>query len=462
MAKITNFIALSLLLLCSYALSINMKFFSKQQNCFTPDPNTYKFQDDWKLNNGSGEISFKGKGRDVYIKMNNQNNNSSFQYWIVINGWDNTKSRITRQDDSEVCFVNVAAVDLNNYSDYKILLNKAQAKITVMINGKESFSCVDSKGWNAPDAKFFSVSRFSGANFEFCGLSAKDLCWIPDPNAYRLDNDWKLNNGAGIITFRGKGRDVYIRLNNQNNTNSFQYWIVINGWGNTKSRITRQDDSEVCFVNVAALDLNKEYEFKTIIDPGVNVIRVLIDGIESFSCSDDKGFNASAAQNFSISRWGGANFQICGNVTSRPLEEQCFEPASSSYKFQDDWRLNNGNGEINFKGKGRDLYVQVNNQNNSNSHQYWIVINGWDNTNSRITRGNGTMVCMPSVPALDLNKQYNYKVKFDSVNKKISVFIDGKESFSCVDDKGWNATAAQYYSFSRCDCAHFQVCTPKN
>jgi hypothetical protein len=464
--KITNFIALSLILICSLALSMNIKAkFRTQQACFNPETGVFRFDNNWKLTNGGGEITFQGKGRDVYIQVNNQNNSSSHQYFIIINGWDNTRSKVQRGDGSEVCFPNVQALDLNKQYNYRVVLDPATASITVFIDGNQNFSCTDPKGWNASGASWYSISKCGCADFQFCNLQTKPIssCFIPDPSSYKFQDDWTLgSNGAAEITFKGKGRDVYIQLNNQKNSSSHQYWLVINGWDNTRSRVTRGDGSEVCFPFVTAVDLNRQYDYRVIINPNTQTFTVMIDGQQSFSCNDARGWNAPSAQFYSVSRYSGANFEFCG-VKSNPLQDNgdCWVPDPSSFKFNNDWKLNNGAAQINFKGKGRDVYFQLNNQNNSSSHQYWIVINGWDNTKSRITRGDGSEVCFPAVAALDLNKEYDFSIISNPNTQTISVNIDGKESFSCTDYNGWNAPSAQYFSISRYSGANFQICKLK-
>jgi hypothetical protein len=444
----------------------NFQICNFQSSCWTPDPNAYKFNEDWKVGPNGAEITFKGKGRDVYIKTNNAINNGAFGYWIVINGWDNTQSRVTRADDSVVCQPNVSAVNLNNWNDYKVQLDSYNASISVWINGQLSFSCTDSKGWQADNAKYYSISRFSGANFEICNLrnnQAFDVCWTPDPNSYKFQNNWKLGeNGAAEITFKGKGRDLYIKTNNAINNGAFGYWIVINGWDNTQSRITRADDSVVCQPNVSAVNLNNMNDYKVQLDPLGEKISVWINGQLSFSCNDSKGWQANDAKYYSISRFGGANFEICNQRTNINFDS-CFTPDPNSYKFQNNWTLGaNGSADITFKGKGRDVYFKTNNAINNGAFGYWIVINGWDNTQSRITRADDSVVCQPNVSALDLNKDYNYKVQLNPYTATISVWIDGKLSFSCTDSKGWQAADAKYYSISRFSGANFNICNVRS
>jgi hypothetical protein len=464
MKTINNFIALSFLLFCSFTLSMNIrsKFKTRGQECFIPDPNSYRFNDNWRLYNGGGEITFQGRGRDVYVQLNNEQN-SAPQYWIVINGWDNTKSRVTRQSDSDVvCFSDVAPLDLYNLHDYKLVLDPQTATIAVYIDGQLHFSCTDPQGWNARGAQWYSISKWCCADFEFCNLESKPIetCFTPDPNAYKFNNDWTLGeNGSGDLVFKGTGRDVYIQLNNQMDSSSHQYWIVSNGWSNTMSRVTRGDGSTVCEVPVAAVDLNTQNDYRVTFNPLSATIKMFINGRESFSCQDPNGWNASGAKYYSVSRYADAAFEFC-NVKSEPLSDNsCFLPDPNAQRFDEAWTLQNGGGELSFKGKGRDVYIRAHNGNNAQPEQYWIVINGWDNTSSRITRSSDqSLVCQVGVPALNLNVWHDYKVIFNNLRSKITVIIDGQESFSCTDDQGWNAPNATHLSISRWGGADFVFC----
>jgi hypothetical protein len=321
--NITNILALCLIIFSSFTLATkaNLKNkFKTRQDCFIPDPNFYRFDDNWRLQNGGGVISFKGKGRDVYIQLNNQRDSSSFQYWIIINGWDNTRTRVTRGDGTEVCFPVVPAHDLNQQFDYRLVLDPASASISIFIDGALQVTCTDPQGWNAPNVTWFSISKWCCADFQFCNfvVAPLDVCFIPDPNNYKFDPAWTVRGGEGDLTFVGIGRDVYIQLNNQMDSSSMQYWLVINGWDNTMTRLTRGDGSTVCFNPATALDLNARNNFRVIFNPSAAQVKVLINGEERFNCIDPNGWNASNAVNYSVSRYSGANFQFC-NVKSEPL-----------------------------------------------------------------------------------------------------------------------------------------------
>jgi hypothetical protein len=101
--KTTNLFFLSFLIftfLCSTTLSKNKKFKTKQ-GCYELNPAYYRFDPSWRLSNGYGEFSFQGQG-DVSVRLHNQMDNSSFQYWVQVAGWNNTMSRVSRGADGYV------------------------------------------------------------------------------------------------------------------------------------------------------------------------------------------------------------------------------------------------------------------------------------------------------------------------------------------------------------------------
>jgi stress response protein SCP2 len=152
--------------------------------CFTPDPSTFKFQDNWKLNGGAGEIAFKGRGTELIIQMRNQISDTTYQYWIHINAYSGTRSRITRDDGYEVCYpTHSNPMNLNVYHDFKIILDPSTKKITVNVDGKEYFSCTDNKVWNTP-ALYYGISRYAPGKFHICNVGPAA---VPLPPSFNLN-----------------------------------------------------------------------------------------------------------------------------------------------------------------------------------------------------------------------------------------------------------------------------------
>jgi hypothetical protein len=314
--KIANLFSLAFLilfLLCSTVLNKNK--LKTKQTCAGLNPNYYIFNDRWTLNNGYGEISFQGKGRDGYIRIHNQSNDSSHQYWIVIAGWDNTKTRITRGDGSTICEI-PQTLDLGKTYNYRIILNPSASRIKLLLDDNEAWTCVDKNGWYGPSAKYFSLSKWCCADMSMCNVASNVLseqantCFIPDPTRFTFNNEWVFPSQQGSILFNGYGNDLYIRLNNQQDSSSYQYWIVMGGWSNTTSKVFRGDGSVICSFN-QTIDLNKTANYEVAFNKNTNSIELFANGSKLWTCVDSNGWNAPDAKWVSISRYSGAFYEIC-------------------------------------------------------------------------------------------------------------------------------------------------------
>jgi hypothetical protein len=308
---------LILAFLCSIATGKNK--LKTKDDCVAVNPNNYTFNDKWTLSNGYGEIQFKGKGRDGYIKLHNQKNDSSHQYWIIISGWDNTKSRVTRGDGSTVCEI-PQTLDLNRTYDYTIVVNPSASRIRLLVDGDEAWTCIDKNGWNAPNAKYFSISKWCCANMSFCNVKSNsisedfDTCWVPNPSSFKYS--WSLDDSSGILSFDGYGNDLYIKLSNQQSDSSYQYWIIMSGWNNTTTKVQRGDGSTVCTFN-QIVDLTKTISYDMVFDQGNNSIELFANGSKLWTCVDSHGWNAPNAKWIGISRYSGSFYEICGVETTQ-------------------------------------------------------------------------------------------------------------------------------------------------
>jgi hypothetical protein len=315
--QIKNFLALNLLLLCSFTLTLKMKSHQSmltslnpnQLGCFNPTPNFFQSNTSWTLPvAGSGEIDFKAKGSQIGLVISNTKSANAFQYLITINQ-DNMMSTIIRGDNSVVCKKQVAQINLYNYLNWQVFLDPSNSKIVVYVGGLEHFSCVDKNGWNAPAAQYFSINGNVAAALSICTIVPKQLvtygstgCIVPDPDSYQFQSDWTLNNGSGEITFKGRGREAYVQINNEMNSNSYQYWININGLENTKSMITRGDSSVLCQLTVPAIDTTRINEYRIVLNSWSKDIQVYINNALSFSCHEDQDWNAPVAKYYSFSK----------------------------------------------------------------------------------------------------------------------------------------------------------------
>jgi hypothetical protein len=389
--KLTNILKLLVVsLLITNILSKKFKKpgdnFLKNPKCFVPDPKAYYTRESWQLYNGSGEIQFTGTGRDVYIRIHDGKDRSQHLYWIVINGWENKNSRITRGDGSFVCYKATDPLDLTKKNTYNVKLDQQTSSITVSVNGELHFQCTDKDGWQPEEARTFSISRYHQADFKICDVhsealkececqkhpleepqrlglrlddhpnyllnheprelpedlledheersedqpeseakpehKANEICFAPNSMGYRWANDWTVSESEpSEIRFKGVGRDVYVQLSNQMDEVNYQYWIVINGWLNTRSRISRGDaaTSIVCHPKVKSIDVNIEHEYRIIVNPKIANIQVFIDDEESFNCTDEEGWYGYS-KHFGISKYHAEAFKIC-EISSKTLTE---------------------------------------------------------------------------------------------------------------------------------------------
>jgi hypothetical protein len=309
---------LILVFFCSTALGKNK--LRTKDTCVIPTPGTFAFNYSWDLRYGYGEITFQGKGSDAYIRINNQMNDSSHQYWIVISGWGNTWSRVARGDGSDVCWFQ-QNLDLTRTYNYKFVLNPSASRIKLLLDDVEAWSCVDPNGWNAPNALYFSLSR-AGSDMSFCNIfggghisEPVNTCFVPNPSGFTFDNKWIVQSGEMIhmvgIFFNGYGHDIYIRLSNQPDDSSYQYWVVLGGWNNTTSAVFRGDGSLVCYFN-QSLDLTRTVNYNLIFYPEINMIEFFVDrNVSAWRCTDSKGYNANGSTYFGVSRWNGAFSELC-------------------------------------------------------------------------------------------------------------------------------------------------------
>jgi hypothetical protein len=321
--KTTNLFSSAFLILILCSVVLNKNKLKTKQTCVGLNPYYYTFNDGWTLNNGSGEISFQGTGRDSYVKIHNQENDSSHQYWIVIAGWDNTNTRITRGDGSTICQI-PQTLDLGRTYNYRIIFNPSASRIKLLLDGNEAWSCVDKNGWNAPYANYFSLSKCSCSNMSICNLATNALseptntCFIPNPYQYTFNNAWTIPNSTGSIAFNGYGNDFYIRLSNQQDSSSYQYWVVLAGWSNTTSAVFRGDGSNICSFN-QTIDLTKTANYEVNFNKDKSSIELTVNGSILWTCIDGNGWNAPNAQWIGISRYGDSFYEVCDVSTYVPM-----------------------------------------------------------------------------------------------------------------------------------------------
>jgi hypothetical protein len=290
--------------------------------CTTPDANSYKFDNNWTLNNGAGEISFTGKGRGAYIKINNNNSDLSNQYWIIIAGWDNTMSKVIRGDGSTVCEIPQTVDTIMPYQ-YKLVLNPSASRIELYLGLSEAWTCIDEKSWNAPQAKYFSLSKSADADMMYCNITSKplsepvDTCFVPNPTTFELNNQWTLAEGFGSLIFNGYGKELYLRLIDSN-SDSYQYWIIL-GLNGNQTKITRGDGSLVCLID-QVIDLHKTVNYNIVFDKILSSMTLFVDHKYIWTCTDPNGWNAPNVHWIGLSRSSESFYQMCDVQTVKISE----------------------------------------------------------------------------------------------------------------------------------------------
>jgi hypothetical protein len=162
------FIALVLALLFNPISSLRK--FKTKQGCWWPDYNYFTFQDNWLLSYGTGILTFSAWGRDIYVQITDDKSSNTWKYWIVIGGWDNTKSKVSRSDGAYLDCDFYHSIDLNRWNDYKLTMIAGFHTIKLEINGTEVWNCRDSNGYYATYASYLGISRWNGYASMLCNV----------------------------------------------------------------------------------------------------------------------------------------------------------------------------------------------------------------------------------------------------------------------------------------------------
>jgi chemotaxis protein histidine kinase CheA len=584
-----------ILLLSLLLTSIATKKFQKPlKQCKLLDTKKYIHPDSNRLINGSGEIEFTGKGRDVYIKIHSDRaaNSSAavpygeqdanvFLFWIVINGWDNTQSRITRHDDSFVCLKpSKRPLDLDKLIKYRIVLDREEKLISVYVDDNLHFKCKDHFGWQAEEAEEFGLSRYHESKFELCSsikvkaLEGKPVQEVGEPNEEaevekleeraieeaeerkvkkeytpleeederktereerraieeskaeerRLEEEERIKEDRRAAEEERKAieedrriveEDKEIVEEDKEIVEEDKEIVEEDRKAVKKDREAVEEDKEIVEEDREAVEVDKKAvekdreaveeekevveeekeaveevkktveedkeaveEDKKAVEEDLEIVeedkKEVEEKLEEFSeqrkadeaREEEFSRRADEAKAKALEVTEGEKSTCSGHATHHE-GQGCFEPEPNKYTFSHDWILEEGvASEIRFSGYGRDVYVQINNENtensHSNAHQYWIVINGWENRKSRITRGDDSTVCNPTVNPLDLHKKNKFRIVLDHDRREITVYVNDNEEphFSCVDDDedGWRAYNAKFFSISRWSHTNFKIC----
>jgi hypothetical protein len=171
------FIALALTLLFNPVSSLRK--FKTKQGCWWPDYNSFTFNDAWKLRYGTGVLTFSAFGRDIWIQITDDKSSNTWKYWIVIAGWDNTLTRISRSDGKLVCDFS-QTIDLSRWHDYKLTMIAGFHTIKLEVDGQEVWNCRDRDGYYAPYANYVGISRWNGYASMLCNVQVSEYHFETD------------------------------------------------------------------------------------------------------------------------------------------------------------------------------------------------------------------------------------------------------------------------------------------
>jgi hypothetical protein len=140
--------------------------------------------------------------------------------------------------------------------------------------------------------------------------------------------------------------------------------------------------------------------------------------------------------------------------TSYPYSPKSGVYSGGNWEFWcNDWKLAQpGNGVINFRATGNDIYVGLFDTTNTQTFKYALIISGWGNAQIQIFKngsfGSGYGSTNFQVPFLDAANSWS--VIFSKSAQSVTVLFNGNTVFSYVDS-GYASQAgnAQYISFSQ-------------
>jgi hypothetical protein len=201
----------------------------------------------------------------------------------------------------------------NTTYNYKLIVNPSAARIRLLINGVEAWACVDGGGWDAPNASYFSISK--SYDMIFCNIQSTttisekiNTCFIPYPFATYFQSYWQIDSTITGLVFDAYGRDIYIKLSNQPDDSSYQYWVVIAGWDGSTSKVFRSDGSVIC-ENHHQVDLYKMNSYFLYIQPYGNV-GLVVNGNYAWVCPSNN-YDTPIANYFGFSRYTNSIVEIC-------------------------------------------------------------------------------------------------------------------------------------------------------
>jgi hypothetical protein len=463
------------------------------QKCFKPLAqkafSNFVQDEGLKSTNGS-EVEFLATGNDFYVGIFGTSGNNNFLYNVVYGGWNNSQTQVFRNGDygNPICVFKGVKVDNTHVQTrYKFIFSPAQGKIIGFANNVQTISC-NIGAYNAGSAHYWGFSSWT-AGVEICPPSATDLitkgvpkrkgypytgllrkkiitkCFAPkgDKIFKNFFEDRRLKR-ASKIEFMATGNDFHVGIFNKKKSKKFLFNIVVGGCNNTKTEIFKKGNykTPICVhEGVKVKNINKLTKYTFVFNARKGRIVGFMEGKKTFVCKNLGKFKKSKAR-----YWGFSSLK--GGVNISPVKEEaivdpsekynnylvkkCFAPTGSQKfkNFYEDGDLKKSCGsKIEFLGTGNDFYVGIFDKNNSNKYSYAIVYGGWNNSKTKVFKGNfNNPICTFNVNVKNLNAQVLYKFDFNPSTGLILGFADGKKVFTCQALKNYKAGSAFYWGFS--------------
>jgi hypothetical protein len=169
--NVTSAIFLCILITAASSLK---KFKTHQEPaCFVPNPYNFEYRQSWTISNGEGQLTFKSRGNDFYIRLYDANL-ATWSYQIIFGGENNTKLWIINPAGENLCWTWLSLNPNIQYS-WRIIWRSFWNFFDIrdMDNG-EMWYCNPSAGMgSAANAHWYAMSRWNGGAWsEICDVVA--------------------------------------------------------------------------------------------------------------------------------------------------------------------------------------------------------------------------------------------------------------------------------------------------
>jgi hypothetical protein len=130
---------------------------------------------DLKTRCGS-KIEFLGKGNDFYVAVFDKENTNKFLYAIVYGGWNNSQTKVFKDNLSNpICSYKLKVENVNVQIKYNFDFNPSTGLITGFANGKKVISCKGLANYKAGTALHWGFSSYNGG-VTICPPNSQKIC----------------------------------------------------------------------------------------------------------------------------------------------------------------------------------------------------------------------------------------------------------------------------------------------